>query len=288
MSKLTNYAENALADFIRGQGLTLPGNWYFSLASTADDTGATEVTGTSYARVGVTRSLTEFSGTQGATTTAASTGVSHATRNNSAILWPTAGSGGWTAASKLSVWDASTGGNCWFYMDLPSAVTVANGSAYSLAISAVVFELGLTGGLTDYLANKLIDLIWRNQAYTWPSTTYLRLVTTTPTNAIGGVEVTGGSYARQAVASTLAAWSGTQAAGSTSASSGSSGRISNNADVAFPTPTANWGTVTHAEMLDAVSGGNRLVWAPVTPPRTVNSGSLPPSYSPNTFGITLA
>lgn len=94
MSKLTNFAENKLIDFIRGQTLTLPASWHFGLCSAADDTGATEVTGTGYARVALARSLTNYSGTQGAGTTAASSGQSHETRNNVALTWPAAGAGG--------------------------------------------------------------------------------------------------------------------------------------------------------------------------------------------------
>ena len=222
MSKLTDYAENKLIDFIRGQALTLPASWYFALGNAADDTGFTEITGTSYARTAVARSLANFSGTQGPTTTTASTGTSHETRNNIAITTPTAGAGGWTAASKVGIYDASSGGNCWFYGDLGTPVTVAAGNSYTLAISAVVFTLGLTGGMSDYLANKLIDLIWRAQAFTWPATVYLRLVTTSPTNAAGGVEVSGGSYARVALVPSLTSMSGTQGAGTTVASSGTS------------------------------------------------------------------
>lgn len=288
MSRMTNHAENKLADFFRGQGLTLPSDWHFALGSAADDASFTEVTGTSYARVSVTRNLTNFCGTQGAATTTVSSGTSNTTRNNGVIAFPTAGAGGWTTANFVGLFDASSGGNCWFYGPLGSAVTVASGASYSIAVSAAVFELGLTGGLSTYLANKLIDLIWRAQAFSWPSTTYIRLVTTTPTNAAGGVEVSGGSYARASIASSLSAWSGTQSAGSTTASSGTAGRISNNAEVAFPAPTANWGTVTHAELMDALTSGNRLFWAPLSPARTITSGALPPKFSPNTFGITLA
>jgi hypothetical protein len=290
MSKLTNFAENALADFARGQTLTLPASWYFSLCTAADDTGATEATGTSYARVAVTRGLTQFCGTQGATTTTASTGTSHVTRNNAAINWPTAGAGGWSASTKLGVFDASTAGNCWFYGDLGSTVTVASGNTYSLAISAAVFELGLTGGMSDYLNNKLIDLIWRAQAFTWPTNTYVRLVTTTPTNAAGGTEVSGGSYARVTLASSLAAISGTQSAGSTTASTGTLGRISNNATLTFATPSANWGTVVAMETMDSITlgAGNRLFWAALSTPKTVNSGALPPRFDANALGFTFA
>lgn len=288
MSRMTNYAENAIADFFRGQGLTLPANWHFALGSAADDTGFTEITGTNYARASVARSLANFAGTQGAGTTLASTGTSNTTRNNNAITFSTAGAGGWTAATFVGIYDSSAGGNCWFYGQLGSPVTVANGSSYTIAASAAVFELGVTGGLSTYLGNKLVDLIWRAQAYTWPATTYLRLVTTTPTNAAGGVEVTGGSYARVALASSLAAISGTQGSGTTVASSGSAGRISNNAELAFAAPTANWGTVTHVELMDALTSGNRLFWAALTPAKIIPSGALPPKFSANTFGITLA
>ena len=285
---LTNYAENKIADFMRGQGLTLPADWYFALGSVADDGTFTEVAGASYGRVAVTRNLTNFSGTQGPLTTAASNGTSHETRNNNAITWPTAGSGGWSPASYVGVFDNTSGGNCWFYGEMGTPVTVSAGSAYPLAISAAVFQLGLTGGMSDYLANVMIDLLFRGQAYTWPATTYVRLVTTTPSNGSGGVEVIGGGYARQPIASTLAAWSGTQAAGSTSASSGTSGRISNNGVITFPAVTANWGTITHQERMDALSGGNRLFWGSLASPKTISSGALPPRFDANTLGITAA
>lgn len=290
MSKFTDYAENALIDFIRGQTLTLPASWYVALGTAADDTSFTEVAGTSYARTAITRSLANFSGTQGAGTTAASTGTSHETRNNVAVTTPTAGAGGWTAATKMGIFDAASGGNCWFYGDLGSTVTVTSGNSYTFAINTLAFTLGLTGGLSDYAANKLIDLIWRAQAFTWPATSYVRLVTTTPTNAAGGVEVSSGNaYARVALASSLAALSGTQAAGTTVASSGTSGRTSNNAALTYPTPTGAWGTVTHAETMDALTlgTGNRLWWLPLGAAKTIGSGSAAPRFDPNAIGFSF-
>lgn len=59
---------------------------------------------------------------------------------------------------------------------------------------------------TDTLENTIIDHLLRNQAYTPPSTLYLALTTTIPTDAALGTEVVGGSYARQVV--TLSAASG--------------------------------------------------------------------------------
>jgi hypothetical protein len=59
---------------------------------------------------------------------------------------------------------------------------------------------------TDYLENKIIDHMLRNQAYTPPSTVYVALFTTATGDDGSGTEVSGGSYARQAV--TLGAASG--------------------------------------------------------------------------------
>ena len=53
--------------------------------------------------------------------------------------------------------------------------------------------------LTDYLADALRDHTLRNTAYTSPTTVYLALFTTATTEAGGGTEMTGGSYARQVI-----------------------------------------------------------------------------------------
>lgn len=96
----------------------------------------------------------------------------------------------------------------------------------------------------------------RNQSYTPPATIYLALFTAAPSDAGGGTEVTGGSYARQAV--TLSAASG--------------GASANSADITFPAATADWGTVTHVALMDALSGGNMLMHTPLDASKTVNNG----------------
>ena len=52
----------------------------------------------------------------------------------------------------------------------------------------------------------------------------------------------------------------------------SAGSVASNAEVLFATASANWGTVTHAAIFDASSGGNLLRWGALTASRTVNSG----------------
>ena len=125
---------------------------------------------------------------------------------------------------------------------------------------------------TDYLENKLIDWFFRGQAFSPPGTLYIGLLTAAPSDNTAGTEVSGGSYARQGIAGSLANWAGTQGAGTTTASTGSSGTTSNNGVVTFPTPSANWGTITHFGIYDAVSGGNLVYWGPLSSSKSVFSG----------------
>lgn len=119
-------------------------------------------------------------------------------------------------------------------------------------------------GLTNYLRNKVIDWFHRGQTFAPPATMYVTLVSTTPSAGTAGTPLAGTGYARQAIASSLLKWAGTQGAGSTSASSGTSGTTSNNDIVDFGTAGSNWGTATHYELWDALSGGNRLLWGEIT------------------------
>lgn len=113
-------------------------------------------------------------------------------------------------------------------------------------------------GLTNYLRNKIIDWLDRGQAFSPPATKYYTLVSTTPTAAVAGTELSGAGFARVAVAATLANWAGTQAAGSTGVSTGANGITSNNVIINFGTALADWGTAQYWESYDALTGGNRL------------------------------
>ena len=287
MSQLTDYAENKLADWVRGQSLPFASSWRWAPLSAADDGSLTEVTGTGIARFVMTRNLTNMSGTQGAGTTLASTGTSHVTSNNVAIDCGTA-TGAVGTVTHLGLFDATSGGNCWAYTPLDVPIVTANGVAILFPINSIAFSLGLTGGMTDYLANKLIDLFFRGQSYSWPATTYLKALIAAPTNAGGGTEVGGGvGYARVAIASSYASWSGTQSPGTTVASTGTTGRISNNAQLLFPDPTGAWGAIGWGGLDDASSAGNPLFWGALTTPKSIGVG-VPLVYAANTLGITWA
>jgi len=112
------------------------------------------------------------------------------------------------------------------------------------------------GSFSDYMENQIINHMLRNQAYTPPSTLYVALYTVTPSDAGGGTEVSGGSYARQTVTFSAA----------------SSGSTSNSADITYPQATADWGTIVAIGVLDASTGGNLIAWGALTANKTVNNG----------------
>jgi hypothetical protein len=129
--------------------------------------------------------------------------------------------------------------------------------------------------LSQYWLNLLIDANLRNQAITFPATRYIGLFTVLPTRSTGGTELTTGAgfagYARQSLASSLANWSGTQGAGTTSASSGTDDEVSNNVAVSFSAAlAAAWAGVVGWGLFDAVSAGNLLEFGSI-----VNASGTP-------------
>lgn len=287
--QLTNYAENKLADMIRAQAWTFGANLHLGLASSADDDAITELSGTGYARVGVARSLANWAGTQAPGSVLASTGTTHTSSNNVAINWGTSGSA-WGTANMVVVYDASSGGNaiCYFPLGVPIDVS-GSGVPVSVAIGALSFMLGVTGGCSDYLANKLIDFIFRGQAFTFPATLHAALFTAAPSNSGGGTEVGGGvNYARVAITGSLANWSGTQAPGTTVASTGTGGQISNNVGITYGVPSGSWGTLGWVAFYDAGSGGNLIFWAALSSAKTVGAGATAPSFVAGAMTLTFA
>lgn len=142
--------------------------------------------------------------------------------------------------------------------------------------------------LTNYGENKVIDALFRGESLGAPATWYFSLLVSDPTETgAAGTEVTGGSYARAAVTTSLANFSGTQSAGSTVASSGTSGTSSNNLSITFPAPTANWGTITHIGLMDALTGGNCWAYGAVSPNKTVNNGDSAPSIPAGSFTFQI-
>ena len=96
-------------------------------------------------------------------------------------------------------------------------------------------------------------------------------------------EATYGAYARQAVASSLTAMSGTQGAGTTVASSGTSGQISNNAPIAYPAPTTGTGYVFGWFSSDSLTAGVLWHFGADTTPLAISAGGSAPTYATSAF-----
>lgn len=149
---------------------------------------------------------------------------------------------------------------------------------------------------TDFLENKLIDWLLRAQAVgitgasagagSGPTTLYVGLFTTAPTDSTAGTEVSGGSYARVSVTSGTTAWNNTQG-NTTGASTGTDGTTENASTITFPAPTANWGVVTSFGIFDASSGGNLLIYANLTASKTINNGDAAPSFAAGALTIQI-
>ena len=128
---------------------------------------------------------------------------------------------------------------------------------------------------SNYLEHKLVDHIFRGQTFTKPTSLWVGLCTAAPDDSSIGTEVSGNNYARVEVACSLSTWLATQ--GSTSpavASSGTGGLTSNAAAVTFPTPSGDWGTVTHWIICDTDGSpaGNLLFWGALSASKTIQSG----------------
>jgi hypothetical protein len=112
--------------------------------------------------------------------------------------------------------------------------------------------------MSNYLENALINATLRNTAYTSPTTVYLGLYTSDPTDADTGNEVSGNAYARQSI--TFGA--------------PSNGASTNSAAIEFPQATGSWGTVTYIGIRDALTSGNLLYHTALDASKTIATGDV--------------
>lgn len=112
--------------------------------------------------------------------------------------------------------------------------------------------------ISNYLENALINGTLRATSYTAPTTIYVALYLTDPTDADSGTEVSGASYVRQSV--TFAA--------------PSNGVTSNSSAVEFPQATTTWGTVAYIGLRDASTAGNLLYHSPLDVSKLIETADI--------------
>lgn len=121
-------------------------------------------------------------------------------------------------------------------------------------------------GKSNYLEAMFLNVVLRTQAAYKPAAVYVGLYTAAPSDAGGGTEVSGNSYARVQVTQADASWD---------APAGTPRATQNAGVVTFPTATGTWGTLTHFGIFDASTAGNLLYWGSLTTNPTITSGMTP-------------
>lgn len=161
----------------------------------------------------------------------------------------------------------------------------ANTTAYTLGqrVYAVTFDgniyecvvAGTSGGAPPTFNTNLGDttvdggVTWLTLKLGMPKRPmYVGLLTVAPTEAGGGTEVAGGSYARQAYQPTDTNWNAPTSGGNTS----------NKLAITFPAPTADWGVVGHFGIYDRLTAGNLLWYGQLTESVTINNGDPAQSF----------
>ena len=121
--------------------------------------------------------------------------------------------------------------------------------------------------------------VFRTASFTKPTQLHAALFTAAPGETGGGTEVSGGAYARVQRDPLDANWT---------AASATDGLTDNAADITFPAPTANWGTVSHTALHDASTAGNMLFYGALDQSKTVNNGDAAPKFPTGALNFTFA
>jgi hypothetical protein len=146
-------------------------------------------------------------------------------------------------------------------------------------------------GMTNFLENEIGDHILRGRSYTAPTQLHVALHTANPGETGATAELTGNNYARAQLNPSFSNWKGSNNEVTAVDSAGTGGLFRNNQTVPWPTPSANWGLVTHFSIWDAAgsggSGGNCLFYGELTASKTINANDTV-SASVDALSVTFA
>jgi len=115
-------------------------------------------------------------------------------------------------------------------------------------------------GLTNFAEDLVLDWLFTTGSATRPTSWYVGLYTVAPSEAGGGTEVSGGSYARVSATFTVSGTAPTTA--------------SNSAAVEFAEASGSWGTIVAAGIFDASTSGNLIAFANLTTSKTIDTGDV--------------
>jgi hypothetical protein len=266
MANISTYLSNKLLDHVlKTASYTVPTGIYIALSRAnpqANGSGILEPVGNGYARI---------------LCNTWDVAVSRKTRNTNAITFAIA-TGTWGVISHVAIYDAITGGNLLAFGELSDYKTVINGNTFSFNASAIEIEFE-AGGISTYLANELLDHVFKVGAYTVPTNIYAALTTIAVTDVMTGTtitETTSADYARLL----HNVWH-----------SSASGATDNDGEIHFDNggvgATESWGTLIGYALLDAITVGNLLFYGVLDIARTIVIGDSP-LFVDSSLNITLA
>ena len=128
--------------------------------------------------------------------------------------------------------------------------------------------------LSDAAEVLILNYLMTAESVTRPTAWYVALYTSAPSDAGGGTEVSGGSYARKTVNWAVA--------------SGTGGTTSNTNVPSWTATGGAFGTVTHIGIHSALSGSGNLLWhGAMTASKVVNDGDTL-EFAAGNIDLTIA
>jgi hypothetical protein len=110
------------------------------------------------------------------------------------------------------------------------------------------------GGFSNYLEQQIIDATLRGVNITFPTTIYLALFKSDPTDEDAGNEVNAASYERQVITFS------------------NMNPAANEDSISFSVALSDWGTITHFGIMDASESGNLLYYGALASSKEVTTG----------------
>lgn len=244
MGSISNYSELELLDHLFNAAYTPASTVYLALC-TADPTDAG--TGASMNEVANSGSYVRKAVTYGA---AASRRVTQ-----SGTVTYDAATGSWGTVSHWAIVDSAThgAGNMLAHGAFAVPKSIVSGSTPSVATSETYVEFS-AGYVGTAVANKLLDLMFRNTAYSKPDT-YVALCTATVSDSSTGSTITepsGNNYSRKQV--------NINGGSSPTWDVAASGALSNTHTITMATPSGSWGTIVAMAICSASSAGDVICY----------------------------
>ena len=260
MGSFTDFLENEIMDHIFESGVYVPtaGVEVALWVGDPTDTGAggTEAVYTNY-----TRKAIAFDAAAG-----------RLINQTSQVDFPQSGVSGQAGITHYGVFESGAG-SMLAHGQLSGTVNVVQGNTPSIAAGEIDISVN-AGAMSDYLANVILDFIFRNQAFAAPNL-HVALTTATVADSNTGSTISepaGNAYARVDFADWQVA---------------AAGALQNNTSITFPTPTGSWGSIVATAICDALSVGNVLFYDNAIVDQAVGNGDTV-RFNAGDFDVSLA